>query len=253
MKTPNEAIHQYDYGGLGRQAADRVTAFAAHIDQTVKRIGATFDNRGLTANLTSYDAVSAGNVVNEAAFEYNDFGQLIADKQSHQGAVNGSTPQVGYAYADASPSVGNTVRRTSMTYRIGRQLDINYGVSGSENNLPSRVASIQINGETTAAAGYTYLGLGEFVRVEYPQSAVELTYIKPASAPVGDAGDPYIGLDRFNRTVDILWQKTSDQTALDHIRYGYSRPEPHVAQEPRRAERAGRGLWIWRVVSIEGV
>ncbi|MEM7314380.1 MAG: hypothetical protein AAF497_14630, partial [Planctomycetota bacterium] len=221
MKDPNETIHQYDYDGLGRQTADRVTAFAVHIDQTVKRIATTFDNRGQTAKVTSYDAVSAGNVVNEAAFTYDNFGQLTADKQSHSGAVNGSTPQVGYAYDDGSN--GNTARRTSITYPNGRKLDINYGVSGSDNNLLSRVASIQINGETSAAAGYTYLGISEFVRVEYPQPGAELTYIKAISAPVGDAGDPYIGLDRFDRTVDMLWQKTGDQTALDHIQYGYNR------------------------------
>ncbi len=70
---------------------------------------------------------------------------------------------------------------------------------------------------------YTYAGLDWYPRIEYPEPSVELTYIKDASQPVGDAGDDYIGFDRFGRTVDMNWRKTTDGTALDHIQYGYNR------------------------------
>ncbi|MEM1296277.1 MAG: hypothetical protein AAGH89_12995 [Verrucomicrobiota bacterium] len=52
---------------------------------------------------------------------------------------------------------------------------------------------------------------------------MELTYIKDAAQPVGDAGDDYIGFDRFGRTADMNWRKTSDSSELDHIQYGYNR------------------------------
>ena len=52
---------------------------------------------------------------------------------------------------------------------------------------------------------------------------MELTYIKDASQPVGDAGDDYIGFDRFGRTVDMNWRKTVGGSELDHIQYGYNR------------------------------
>ena len=53
--------------------------------------------RGMRAKLSSYDnaTVGSGSIVNEVQFAYNDFGQLIADYQSHSGTVNtGSTPKV---------------------------------------------------------------------------------------------------------------------------------------------------------------
>ncbi len=52
---------------------------------------------------------------------------------------------------------------------------------------------------------------------------MELTYIKDVAQPVGDAGDNYIGFDRFGRTVDMNWRKTIGGDELDHIQYGYNR------------------------------
>jgi hypothetical protein len=48
------------------------------------------------------------------AFEYNGFGQLIADKQEHDGAVDvgSASRKVQYEYA---PGTANTIRRTGMT------------------------------------------------------------------------------------------------------------------------------------------
>jgi hypothetical protein len=44
--------------------------------------------------------------------------------------------------------------------------------------------------------------------VGYPGPGVQLTYEQQTGEPVGDAGDPYNGYDRFGRTQDILWQTT---------------------------------------------
>ena len=40
-KDQLQTIHAYDYDKLGRLSQDRVTAFGAGVDQTVKRIGRT--------------------------------------------------------------------------------------------------------------------------------------------------------------------------------------------------------------------
>jgi len=53
----------------------------------------------------------------------------------------GTTPEVGYAYADGSS--GNTARRTGMTYPNGRVLESGYGATDSADDLLSRVASLK--------------------------------------------------------------------------------------------------------------
>ena len=99
--------------------------------------------------------MGSGSVVNEAAFSYDGFNQMIEDAQSHSGAVGGGTPTVGYAFADGSS--GNTARRTSMTYPDGRVVAFGYGSAGSLDDVLSRVGSVTIQGEGQAAA-YTCAG-----------------------------------------------------------------------------------------------
>ncbi len=135
--------------------------------------------------------------------------------------MSAGTPTVGYAYADGSS--GNTARLTSLTYPNGRIVDYSYGTANGANDLLSRIETLTIQGEATAACQYTYPGLDWYPRIEYPEPGVELTYIKEAGQPVGDAGDDYIGFDRFGRTIDMNWRKTVGGTELDHIQYGYNR------------------------------
>jgi RHS Repeat. len=58
---------------------------------------------------------------------------------------------------------------------------------------------------------------------KHPQPGVDLTYVKRAGEANGDAGDPYVGLDRFGRIVDQRWLKSSDGSALDRLQYSYDR------------------------------
>jgi len=276
MTDPNETVHAYDYdsrgdwreprqmprsgtrraqapggGGcvnLGRLLHDRVTAFGSGIDQGVKRISTTYDNRGLPETVTSYDdaTVGGGSALNEVEHTYDDFQQLKTDKQEHAGAVDASTPGVAYAYADGSGAntarrtsvtypdghivsqlldflLLNTARRTSVTYPDGRVVELDYGASGAENDLLSRLASLKINGETDNLAEYEYVGRGGVVKVAHPEPEVDLTYIKAADQPVEDAGDPYTGFDRFGRTVNMRWMISSGDTIRDGFTYGYDR------------------------------
>ncbi len=223
MRDPNETVHVYEYDLLGRQTQDRVVAFGDDIDQSVKRIATGYEVRGMVATVTSFDqsGVGVGNVVNQVAYEYDDFGQLSKDSQSHSGAADGSTPAVSYTYEDGS--TGNTARRTSTVYPNGRIVETLYGSTGSDNDKLSRVEALKIQGEGQNAASYEYLGLGWYVNVLYPEPSVNLTYIKAASQHVGDAGDPYTGYDRFGRTVEMLWETTPGEAERDHFVWGYDR------------------------------
>jgi hypothetical protein len=123
-EDPNGTVHAYGLDKLGRLVHDRVTAFAAHVDDLVKRISLAYDHRGLLATVGSYNhaTVGSGTLLNEVGRVYDSFGQMTKDRQAHGGAVvPGTTPEVGYAYANGAS--GNTARRTSMTYPNGRVLE----------------------------------------------------------------------------------------------------------------------------------
>src|SRR5262249_25838487 len=43
------------------------------------------------------------------------------------------------------------------------------------------------------------------------------------TSSTGDAGDQYVGLDRFGRVVDQNWYNTATSTSTDDFQYGYDR------------------------------
>lgn len=63
--------------------------------------------------VTSYSSTGGGtsNIVDEVLYEYNKWGQLTKEQQSHSGPVVTGTPAVQYDYADGSQ---NTIRLTTM-------------------------------------------------------------------------------------------------------------------------------------------
>ena len=213
-------VHALEYDKLGRFNHDRVTTFGTNVDQTVKRITRSYEARGLLQKLTSYDnaTVGSGSVVNDVQYTYNTFSQLTIEYQSHSGTVNtGTTPKVQYAYANGS---ANHIRSTSITYPNGQVNTYDYG-SGADDFF-SRVTSILQS--TIHLVDYLYLGVAEIVQSTYSsQPGVALTYLMQAGDTTGDAGDQYIGLDRFGRVVDQRWIKTSTLTNLARIQYGFDR------------------------------
>lgn len=214
-------VHTYTYDTLGRLTEDAVPTLGPGLDGTVRRIERGFEVRGMLNRVTSYDGASGGNVFNEVIMAYDAFGNLVQDRQSHSGAVNQDTPEVGYSYADGST---NTARRTAITYPNGQVMNTAYGTANSVDDHFNRVTALQLEGEGETLVEYSYVGVAWQIRVGYAGPAVELTYLKQGDEPVGDAGDPYNGYDRFGRTVDMRWQKTtSGHEQLDRIQYGFDR------------------------------
>ncbi len=54
MRDQNGSVHEYAFDGLGRQTGDAVTTLAAGVDGAVRRIGQTYEVRGLVEKITSY-------------------------------------------------------------------------------------------------------------------------------------------------------------------------------------------------------
>jgi hypothetical protein len=221
-KDQNETVHAYDYDKLGRLIHDRATSLGSGVDNAVRRISTTYEVRGVPAKTTSYDnaAVGSGSVVNEVERVYNTFGQLITEYQEHGGAVNTSTsPKTQYAYADGS---ANHVRQTSLTYPNGTAVDKQYGSSASIDDVLSRVAKLRYNSSDLALM--TYLGAGTVVEMDYVPGEVKYRL------NLGAGSDPYEGLDRFDRVVDLVWRSHAS-TDLERMKYGYDRASNRLWME----------------------
>jgi RHS repeat-associated protein len=201
---------------LGRQTSDAVTTLGAGVDGAVRRVDTAYDSQGNAYLLTSYDAPSGGNVVNQVQNAYNGLGQLTAQYQAVRGAVNTTTtPAVLYSYAELSGGQDNS-RLTGMTYPGGYALSYNYN-SGLDNNI-SRLSSISDSGGVLES--YRYLGLDTVVERDHPQTNVNLTYISQ-TGQTGDAGDKYTGLDRFGRVAEQNWYDAATGTSTDDFLDGY--------------------------------
>ncbi|MBX9677780.1 MAG: hypothetical protein K2X38_03370 [Gemmataceae bacterium] len=218
----NGTVHAYDYDLLGRKTQDRVTVLGTGVDGAVRRIATTYEVRGMVASVTSYDnaAVGSGSIVNQDAMEYDEFGQLVSEAQSHSGVVTGATPKVQYAYEDGS---ANTIRQTAMTYPNGRVLSYSYGASGGDNDALSRVQSLVDDNGTTHLAIYSYLGLSTFIETEYAEPTTVCTLVGTTGGIDPDTGDIYRGFDRFGRVKDLVWNNYTTNTDLERVKHGYDR------------------------------
>ena len=115
----------------------------------------------------------SGDVINQVKRIYNPFGLLIADQQEHDGVVNGSNPEVTYAFTGGS---GNILRRTAVVPPSGAQVNPTYGSSGSITDVFNQGNSLKVKGESDNLVDYTF-GIGRVVTLRYPKPGVELSYL----------------------------------------------------------------------------
>ena len=180
----NGTKHEYTYDVLGRVTVDKVADLGSGVDGAVRRIESAYDGQGNAYLVTSYDATTGGNVVNQVQREFNGLGQLTREYQATNGAVNtGTTPSVQYAYSFAPSGSTNHSRLTSITYPNGRVITYNYA-SGLSDTI-SRLTSIT-DGATTLES-YEYLGLDTVVK-RAQGSGVRLDYTTPLPGSQGPSG-----------------------------------------------------------------
>jgi len=221
MKDPGGTVHEYAFDGLGRQTADKATTLGTNIDGSVRRIERSYEVRGMVASITSYDATTGGNAVNQVLREYNDFGLLEKEYQEHDGLKDANSLYVGYNYAGAADGL----RLESVRYPNGRLVHYTYGTAGSDADNLSRLDAIKADNSGTPGttlASYTYLGLGTVVREDYEEPDVRLDLW-------GGTSGTFQGFDRFGRVVDHLWRDYGASSDADRFKYGY--------------DRAGNRLW----------
>ena len=125
----NGTVHTYGYNALGQQTDDVITTLGSGVDGSVKAIHTDYNTEGQPYLYTSYSNITETNVVNQVEDQYDAFGMLVAEYQSHSGAVTISTPGVLYTYSDPS-STGGKSRLTSITYPDDYVVNYNYSTSG---------------------------------------------------------------------------------------------------------------------------
>ena len=220
-KDQNGSVHGYEYDALGRMTADKVTTVGTGVDDAVRRIETDYEVRGMVAKVTSYDAATIGNAVNQVVFDYDEHGLLTKEYQEHSGAKDANTLYVQYD-RDTSASSGvltKGLRLTSLRYPNGRLIHYTHGSAGSTDDVMGRIAAIKDDNSGSpgdSLAEYEYLGLRTIVSEDYPEPDVKLDY------DFGTAGE-YAGFDRLGRVVDHRWYDYGADEVRDQYRYGYDR------------------------------
>jgi hypothetical protein len=102
-----------------------------------------------------------------------------------------------------------------LIYPDGRTNLYYYGSTRSLNDTISRLTGLYNGGSSMEQ--YSYLGLGTVVR-RGQATGIDLRYYRATGESVGEAGDPYTGLDRFGRVVDQRWRKVSDGSHTSRLR-----------------------------------
>ena len=176
------------------------------------RIESAYDDMSRVLTTTSYDAATAGTIVNQVEYSYNGYRLVSETKQEHDGAVDGSTLSVKYTYDDgAAGGVAKYVRLTEVEYPDGREVHYLYD-TGMDDTL-SRVSSIADDASgTTKYATYEYLGAGTIVSVAHPDvtDGLVLDYNTTGS---------YEGWDTFGRIVGGHKRDRSNIGWLSKIRH----------------------------------
>ncbi len=245
-KDQNETVHEYAFDGVGRQTADRVTLpQGSEIDDSVLRIEHGYEVRGMVASITSFDATTGGNAVNQVLREYDDWGLLDKEYQEHAGEVDASTLYVQYNYADASAGL----RLESVRYPNGRLVHYTYGTAGSDADHLNRLDAIRdddggVPGDVLAQ--YTYLGLGTVVVEDYVEPQVKLDLW-------GGTSGEYQGFDRFGRIVDHLWRDYGSSADADRFLYGYDRAGNRIWKENDVSANLGMPLHLDELYEYDGL
>lgn len=238
------------YDDARRPTVNRVTAFGGSgaVDETIKAISTTYDELGRTQKVTSHgnaatDPTDTTDVENQIEYTYDDAGATTASAQSHSGIVDGTTPEVQYAYDTSTDTAGGGTlfddgrRLETITYPAGRVVYYDYGSSGSFGDRQTRVTAIR-DGSSSAdiLASYEHTGSSRLAETEYPEPEIHQHADR-------DGNGEYDLWDRFGRVLDVAWRKTGGAgDHLDAFSYAYDLNGNRVARNARLDLVAGANL-----------
>jgi RHS repeat-associated protein len=215
-------VHAYEYDALGRRTKDEVTTFGTNVDQGIESIESAFTTDGRLATVTSRDG-SQG-IVNQVEYTYGvvgdvDLGHLTSFKQEHDGAVDGNSHTLSFAYdtqAFATTGITNYSRLDTVTYDNGTIIRHVYDPDGTGNDeLDTRISRLRqlvVNpaSDNITAAAYHYVGAGMPAVVDYDYIDTQLDYTANLDGTRGYGANGttsgvYPNIDRFGRVLSQRW------------------------------------------------
>lgn len=231
MTDQRGVVHTYTYNTSLQLELDGATTIPSGVDDSVKSIRRTYDTKGRLTKITSYsDAAGSATIRNEIELTYNSIGRVESSEQSHEGVV-GSAPVVTYDYDDtySSDVYTNGLRYNALIYPLvtaatkNPQIVYNYGNTDDINDRLGRVkyfkqwsGTFTTTDDFTAGGSYQYNGTGRLVTTAMSVDGGTSTTI--AEQVMGTSGD-YTAFDRFGRTLQTKWYKSS--TVKDQFDYTY--------------------------------
>ncbi len=203
----NQITTEFDPAGrLAHQRATNINTTDG-FDDYVKRISTTYDVLGRRKLVTQYDNAStgSGNVRDEVAYSYDDWGNLALFEQDRNSAVGASGSvddyEVSFTYAKASGG-RNTIRRATEVIPSGATVSYDYlSAGGVLDDKASRVSQVKLAASPAIVlAKYFYNGPADVVGMESPEPAIRWHRY-------GSTSGVYPDLDRFNRVTTSRWTR----------------------------------------------
>ena len=148
----NGTVHGFDDDMLGRPVSDRVVTLGTDVDGAVRRIDRAYEVCGMLRRITSYDAVLAGDIVNEVERTYNAFAQVLAEYQSHFGAADCSP----YRRLGMHTRTGVRTRYGALHLPTPASVTLSYegGSNGGMSDVSSRLEAIKESSNSRVTYAY---------------------------------------------------------------------------------------------------
>jgi RHS repeat-associated protein len=216
-------------GFIKKTAADAATAVPGQtyaVDTAVLSIARTYDPNGAVASVTSYDAASSGNTVNQLKYTHDAWGAITHTIQDPNGPAGDTDPNVAYTWGYGLTGNAATYSRLEkVTLPGGRQVYYNYEDANQFMSL-GRVGDIADgnSGGRTKYVAYKYLGASMVVDADHPAVPTGLPEGPPSGRLTLDpnADKTYWGYDSVGRVIDQKWARSAG-SAADRFAYTYDR------------------------------
>jgi len=226
LKDQRGTIRTLNYDAQGRLLSDAVTTLSSGVDGAVRRKEYGYDSVSRIRTSTSFDAASAGLVVNQVQYTYDGWTRLGKREEAHVGGVVAGTPATQVGVSDGAVSgVAKFIRPASMTYPNGRVLFMNYPAAGTVGDRLSRIDNLANDAAGTAKfASYIYLGAETILDIDHPLVTNGFTFRQgPDNAPGG--------WDQFDRQIMTKWRNSANTSTHDQYNYSYDRASNRLTRQ----------------------
>ncbi|MBE7457336.1 MAG: RHS repeat-associated core domain-containing protein [Planctomycetia bacterium] len=241
----NGTVLTWTYDALRRKTEEEVTTVGSYsggtgsVASAVRAVTWTYTSDGLTEFVTTHsdttpDTSTWTDAVNQVKYTYDAANRLIEEEQEYDGAVDGSTLSVQYAYG-TNYSTGNYARLNKLTYPNGKVLWNGYTHTDTSNTFEdtindtfSRVGQLAFDNAGSIGniiAEYSFNGMSRMAIRNHDNDSgwtgndLKLDYFQGSSGT-------YAGLDRFGRVIDqrfIRYPSGGLETNQTRLQYAHDR------------------------------